>query len=136
MRGGKEQLEQAKLQLDQARNAGDLNKAAELQYGTIPTLEKQLADEQSRLADLQKDGVFLKEEVDRRRCRRSRRQMDGRSGFQNARRRNAETRFDGNKVCANESSDRTKPSKRLPMRCAARVPDFKIRIVRSVRLFS
>ncbi len=63
MRGGKEQLEQAKLQLDQARNAGDLNKAAELQYGTIPTLEKQLIDEQSRLADLQKDGVFLKEEV-------------------------------------------------------------------------
>lgn len=63
MRGGKEQLEQAKLQLEQARNAGDLNKAAELQYGTIPTLEKQLAGEQSRLADLQKDGVFLKEEV-------------------------------------------------------------------------
>jgi ATP-dependent Clp protease ATP-binding subunit ClpB len=63
MRGGKEQLEQAKLQLEQARNAGDLNLAAELQYGTIPTLEKQLEAEQSRLADLQKDGVFLKEEV-------------------------------------------------------------------------
>ncbi len=63
MRGGKEKLEQARLQLEQARNAGDLNKAAELQYGTIPTLEKQLSDEQLRLADLQKDGVFLKEEV-------------------------------------------------------------------------
>ena len=63
MRGGKEQLEQARLQLEQARNAGDLNLAAELQYGTIPTLEKQLESEQSRLADLQKDGVFLKEEV-------------------------------------------------------------------------
>ena len=64
MRTGKEQLEQAKLQLEQARQAGDLNKAAELQYGTIPTLEKQLESEQERLADLQKDGVFLKEEVD------------------------------------------------------------------------
>lgn len=63
MRGGKEKLEQAKLELEQARNAGDLNKAAELQYGTIPTLEKQLESEQTRLADLQKDGVFLKEEV-------------------------------------------------------------------------
>lgn len=63
MRGGKEKLEQAKLELEQARNAGDLNKAAELQYGTIPDLEKKLADEQTRLADLQKDGVFLKEEV-------------------------------------------------------------------------
>ncbi|HNU08707.1 MAG TPA: AAA family ATPase, partial [Pyrinomonadaceae bacterium] len=63
MRGGKEQLEKARLELDQARQAGDLNKAAELQYGTIPSLEKQLADEQARLAELQKEGVFLKEEV-------------------------------------------------------------------------
>ncbi len=64
MRGGKEKLEAAKLQLEQARNAGDLNRAAELQYGEIPTLEKQLADEQARLAELQTEGVFLKEEVD------------------------------------------------------------------------
>ncbi|MGI9036597.1 MAG: ATP-dependent Clp protease ATP-binding subunit, partial [Pyrinomonadaceae bacterium] len=63
MRGGKEKLEQAKLELEQARNAGDLSRAGELQYGTIPTLEKQLASEQNRLADLQKDGVYLKEEV-------------------------------------------------------------------------
>lgn len=63
MRGGKEKLEQAKLELERARNSGDLNKAAELQYGTIPTLEKQIESEQTRLADLQKDGVFLKEEV-------------------------------------------------------------------------
>ncbi|HEX8367413.1 MAG TPA: ATP-dependent chaperone ClpB [Pyrinomonadaceae bacterium] len=64
MRGAKEQLEEAKLQLEQARQAGDLNKAAELQYGRIPELEKLLGEEQSRLADLQKDGVYLKEEVD------------------------------------------------------------------------
>jgi ATP-dependent Clp protease ATP-binding subunit ClpB len=64
MRTAKEQLEQAKLELEQARQAGDLNKAAELQYGRIPELEKTLEAEQSRLSDLQKDGVFLKEEVD------------------------------------------------------------------------
>lgn len=64
MRGGKEQLEQAKLELEQARQKGDLETAAKLQYGRIPELEKQLADEQTRLADLQSDGVFLKEEVD------------------------------------------------------------------------
>lgn len=63
MRGGKEQLEQARMELERAQNAGDLQKAAELRYGTIPDLEKQLAEEQTRLADLQKDGVFLKEEV-------------------------------------------------------------------------
>lgn len=64
MREGKEQLEQAKLELEQARQAGDLNKAAEIQYGLIPQLEKSLETEQARLGELQKDGVFLKEEVD------------------------------------------------------------------------
>ncbi len=64
MRLAKEQLEQAKLELEQARQTGDLTKAAEIQYGRIPELEKLLESEQARLADLQKDGVFLKEEVD------------------------------------------------------------------------
>ncbi|MGH9946554.1 MAG: ATP-dependent chaperone ClpB [Pyrinomonadaceae bacterium] len=64
MRTAKGQLEQAKLELEQARQAGDLTKAAELQYGKIPEIEKVLEKEQSRLAELQTDGVFLKEEVD------------------------------------------------------------------------
>ena len=64
MRTAKEQLEQARLELEQARQAGDLNKAAEIQYGRIPEIEKLLETEQARLAELQKDGVFLKEEVD------------------------------------------------------------------------
>ena len=64
MRTGKEQLEEAKLELERARQAGDLAKAAEIQYGRIPELEKQLLSEQERLQTLQKDGVFLKEEVD------------------------------------------------------------------------
>ena len=64
MRTAKEQLEEAKLELERARQQGDLNKAAELQYGRIPELEKTIATEQERLETLQKDGVFLKEEVD------------------------------------------------------------------------
>ncbi len=64
MRKAKNELEQLRLQLDQARNAGDLAKAAELQYGRIPELERKLAGEQQKLADLQSDGVMLKEEVD------------------------------------------------------------------------
>lgn len=64
MRTGKEQLEEAKLALERARQAGDLAKAAEIQYGRIPELEKVLQVEQERLASLQSDGVFLKEEVD------------------------------------------------------------------------
>ncbi|MDT4954151.1 MAG: ATP-dependent Clp protease ATP-binding subunit ClpB [Acidobacteriota bacterium] len=64
MRKAKNELEQLRLQLDQARNAGDLARAAELQYGKIPELERKLATEQQKLAELQSDGVMLKEEVD------------------------------------------------------------------------
>jgi len=64
MRTGKEQLEEAKLELERARQGGDLAKAAEIQYGRIPELERLLQSEQERLESLQKDGVFLKEEVD------------------------------------------------------------------------
>lgn len=39
----KEELENARTQMEQARRAGDLNKMSELQYGVIPSLEKQLA---------------------------------------------------------------------------------------------
>ncbi|MDY4281591.1 MAG: ATP-dependent chaperone ClpB [[Pasteurella] mairii] len=39
----KEKLEDARMQMEQARRVGDLNKMSELQYGRIPELEKQLA---------------------------------------------------------------------------------------------
>ncbi len=64
MRTAKAELEQLRLQLDQARNAGDLGRASELQYGKIPELELGLTAEQEKLANLQSDGVMLKEEVD------------------------------------------------------------------------
>ena len=64
MRTAKAELEQLRLQLDQARNAGDLGKASEIQYGRIPELEQRLKEEGDKLAEFQKDGVMLKEEVD------------------------------------------------------------------------
>ena len=64
MRTAKAELEQLKLQLDQVRNAGDLARASEIQYGQIPELERRFAAEQAKLAELQLDGVMLKEEVD------------------------------------------------------------------------
>ncbi|WP_020679365.1 ATP-dependent chaperone ClpB [Marinobacterium rhizophilum] len=39
----KEQLDQARVEMEQARRAGDLSRMSELQYGQIPELEKQLA---------------------------------------------------------------------------------------------
>ncbi len=54
----KEALDTARLQLDQAQRQGDLARAGELQYGTIPGLEKQLADAAGAAA-----GAMLREEV-------------------------------------------------------------------------
>jgi len=64
MRTVKAELEQMRMQLDQARNAGDLARASEIQYGSIPELERRLEAEQGKLAQIQVDGVTLKEEVD------------------------------------------------------------------------
>ncbi|WP_454278881.1 ATP-dependent chaperone ClpB [Sphingomonas sp. Marseille-Q8236] len=54
----KEQLDQARIELEQAQRAGDLAKAGELSYGRIPQLEKQLAEAQSAT-----EGAMLREEV-------------------------------------------------------------------------
>jgi ATP-dependent Clp protease ATP-binding subunit ClpB len=54
----KEQLDAARIALDQAQRSGDLAKAGELQYGTIPQLEKQLAEAAGAAA-----GAMLREEV-------------------------------------------------------------------------
>ena len=60
----KERIEQAKIEEAQAERAGDLTKAAELRYGTLLALQKEMEAENARLAELQKDGAMLKEEVD------------------------------------------------------------------------
>jgi ATP-dependent Clp protease ATP-binding subunit ClpB len=67
-----EQIEQANLELDQAQRAGDLGRAAELQYGTIPDLTRSLEEAEERQARGAAAGQpaggegprYLKEEVD------------------------------------------------------------------------
>ncbi|MBN8501492.1 MAG: ATP-dependent chaperone ClpB, partial [Sphingomonadales bacterium] len=54
----KEQLDAARIELEQAQRSGDLAKAGELSYGTIPALEKQLAEAQNV-----SENALLREEV-------------------------------------------------------------------------
>lgn len=54
----KEQLDAARVELDQAQRLGDLAKAGELSYGTIPSLERKLSEAQA-----QADNALLREEV-------------------------------------------------------------------------
>jgi ATP-dependent Clp protease ATP-binding subunit ClpB len=60
----KERIETAKTEEQNAERLGDLGRAAELRYGTLVQLEKELLQQNARLAQLQSGGKFLKEEVD------------------------------------------------------------------------
>lgn len=64
VRKTKEAIEQARLQAKQAEKNADLAKVAQIRYGTLRDLEKQLTDSGNRLSGIQKDGSLLKEEVD------------------------------------------------------------------------
>jgi ATP-dependent Clp protease ATP-binding subunit ClpB len=60
----KEDLEQVRLQMQRAQQAGDYGKASELQYGRVPDIERQIHEQEARLIEVQKGGRMLKEEVD------------------------------------------------------------------------
>ena len=60
----KAQVEQLRMEVEQATRRGDLQKAAELRYGSIPDLEKAISEEETRLARIQESAKYLKEEVD------------------------------------------------------------------------
>ena len=64
IRRRKEEIEQAKIQEARATREGDLNKAAEIRYGTLVALEKSLAAANAKLQGMEKAGRMLKEEVD------------------------------------------------------------------------
>jgi ATP-dependent Clp protease ATP-binding subunit ClpB len=64
IRSLKEQIEKVRFESEQVTQRGDLGRAAELRYGTLPGLEKELSAENAKLAELQKSQRMLKEEVD------------------------------------------------------------------------
>jgi ATP-dependent Clp protease ATP-binding subunit ClpB len=60
----REQIDQTKVAIEQAERQYDLNKAAELKYGKLLSLEKELKTEEERLASKQGAARLIKEEVD------------------------------------------------------------------------
>ncbi len=60
----KEQLEQTRVEIERAERANDLEKVARLRYGSLPELEKKLAQGEARIKALQGADALLKEEVD------------------------------------------------------------------------
>jgi len=57
-------VEQTKLEIEQAERQYDLNRAAELKYGTLAGLERQLNEESGKFAEPQAQSRLIKEEVD------------------------------------------------------------------------
>jgi ATP-dependent Clp protease ATP-binding subunit ClpB len=59
-----ERLEEVRQEAERAERAADFERAARLRYGEVAELERQLADADRRLNELQAQGALLKEEVD------------------------------------------------------------------------
>jgi len=64
IRSVKEQIEQARIDAEKAERGGDLGRAAELRYGRLLELQKQLDAASAKLAAVQAQSKILKEEVD------------------------------------------------------------------------
>jgi ATP-dependent Clp protease ATP-binding subunit ClpB len=60
----KERLDELRSEAERATREGDLGRAAEVQYGEIPRIEREIVEAEARLAALQVDGKFLKEAVE------------------------------------------------------------------------
>ena len=60
----KEQIEQARLEIERAERLNQLEEAARLRYGTLRELEARLAEGEKRIKTIQGQGALLKEEVD------------------------------------------------------------------------
>jgi len=60
----KSQIEQLKTEADKYEREGDLARVAEIRYGKITALEKQLEEKSKELAKIQSSNKLLKEEVD------------------------------------------------------------------------
>ncbi len=64
LRGLKEQIEAARLTAEKAEREGNLGRVAEIRYGTLVGLQKELKDEQAALSSVSGADRMLKEEVD------------------------------------------------------------------------
>ena len=57
-------VDELRVEAERATRTGDLNRAAAIQYGELPATEGEIRDATARLAELQREGKFLKEEVE------------------------------------------------------------------------
>ncbi len=59
----REEIEQVGAQIEQAQNSYDLARAAELKYGRLPQLQRELAEEEARAEEAEKSNTLLRDKV-------------------------------------------------------------------------
>jgi ATP-dependent Clp protease ATP-binding subunit ClpB len=64
LRSAKEEIEDLRLAAERLEREGKYGEVAEVRYGKIPQLEKEAEDSKKKLAQIQKGGALLKEEID------------------------------------------------------------------------
>ena len=60
----KVEIENLKFEAEKAEREGDYGKVAEIRYGKLQALDKEIEDTQKKLRDMQGDKAMIKEEVD------------------------------------------------------------------------
>ncbi len=63
MRKSQSEMEELRAAAERAQRTGDLGKAAEIQYGKVPELEKKVEDLRRQLGKVQEKNSYLREEV-------------------------------------------------------------------------
>ncbi|MEE8491406.1 MAG: AAA family ATPase, partial [Acidimicrobiia bacterium] len=64
LRRTKQSIEESRAAAERAEREGDLERAAELRYGTLPGLETTLTEQEAELNEIRGESPMLKEEVD------------------------------------------------------------------------
>ena len=130
-RTAKQQIEEARERAERAERDGELQTAAELRYGRIPALEKDLEAATGRLAELQSEQRMLKEEVDAEDIAEVVSRWTGVPVSRGWSRASATSSCASRSCCASASSGRRRRSRRSPTPCAAHAPASPTRTGRS-----
>lgn len=65
IRADKKKIDEFKQEAERLQNVGELNKVAEIRYSSIPALQKNIIQNEAKLAQIQRAGqAILKEEID------------------------------------------------------------------------
>ena len=128
----RKQIEEVKLEIDQATRAYDLNRVAELQYGTLAELERELKEAGSAGRRPAAGAGCIKEEVDEEDIAEV---VSRWTGIPVTKLMEGESRSSSTwrTSCTSASSARTRPSGRWPTPSSARAPASRTRSGPSAR---